>query len=699
MSERLCVVMPVYNEREAIGAVLKKWDAALSALGIDYEIRPYNDGSRDDSLQVMRGIAPSLKSVSVRDKPNGGHGNTILTGYREAASDGFDWVFQIDSDDEMGPERFNELWSRRNDFDFLVGIRGGRVQALPRKIISLVSRLCVRLFYGKSIWDVNTPYRLMRMSVFKEFFALIPMDTFAPNVILSGLAAVHNIRCFETRVPQHDRMTGEVSIKKWKLFKAACRSFWQTICFSLKNKCLGAIRYSDLSGAIISIVLCALMISTLDYVCFPWCDEVCTTDTAANICLHGVWNSYIWPYSYNPLHLQLLTAWVWVFGVSHMSVCSFGCFLALILFFVIQRVLIRRGFLGGVFENIFFAVLFWGAWRFGAIIRMGRIDILAAIFTVLTVDALMPIKDGVIHKGKLFLWSSFMMLSAVYPVPAVVVFGLMLFFTARGANMRKEIFRAGIVAFCGVLLAWLLSCGYYLYHGQLIRFLNSYFSFNSTLSGHVSASFADRCGKAYLYDIEALLLYVLSLVVILILPKVRNRIAFKYVLFAGFIPLVCVCAGRYTVYYSWLLFLPVLVLTSWIVHELAWKKTEIMVLIVLSCAIPVAYVYSNLETWEKRNAEKAQAEKYIEERLPYLQPGSDVQITNWNYYYPLVNARFKIWVEPKLIGWDGVRTPSDKFHAAAKRIKSDKIREMAIKIFERIERRYQVEPGEGCVKF
>ena len=235
MSERLCVVMPVYNEREAIGAVLEKWDAALSALGIDYEIRPYNDGSKDDSLQVMRRVASSLKSVSVRDKPNGGHGNTILTGYREAASDGFDWVFQIDSDDEMGPEKFNELWSRRNDFDFLVGIRDGRVQALPRKIISLVSRLCVRIFYGKSIWDVNTPYRLMRVSVFEEFFASIPLNTFAPNVILSGLAARHKIRCFETRVPQHDRTTGEVSIKKWKLLKAAIRSFWQTITFAIKG--------------------------------------------------------------------------------------------------------------------------------------------------------------------------------------------------------------------------------------------------------------------------------------------------------------------------------------------------------------------------------------------------------------------------------------------------------------------------------
>lgn len=239
MSDRLCVVMPVYNEQEAIGPVLEKWDAALKALGIDYEIRPYNDGSRDASLAVMRQTARRLgPQICVRDKANGGHGHTILTGYREAAADGFDWIFQIDSDDEMGPEKFGELWSRRNGYDFLIGIRDGRKQALPRKIVSFVSRLCVRIFYGKSVWDVNAPYRLMRVAAFKDWYGRIPLTTFAPNVILSGLAARGSLRCFETRVPQHDRTTGEVSIKKWKLLKAAARSFAQTIVVGVQDASL-----------------------------------------------------------------------------------------------------------------------------------------------------------------------------------------------------------------------------------------------------------------------------------------------------------------------------------------------------------------------------------------------------------------------------------------------------------------------------
>ena len=145
--DRLCVVMPVYNEQEAIGPVLRKWDSMLKGIGVDYEIRPYNDGSRDDSLSAMRKVAESLDRVNVRDKPNGGHGNTILTGYRDAATDGFDWIFQVDYDDEMGPEKFGELWSKRDEYDFLVGTRDGRRQAWPRKIISLVSRLINKIWW------------------------------------------------------------------------------------------------------------------------------------------------------------------------------------------------------------------------------------------------------------------------------------------------------------------------------------------------------------------------------------------------------------------------------------------------------------------------------------------------------------------------------------------------------------------------
>ena len=232
--DKLAIVMPIYNEEKAIGGVLDKWVKSMEQLGISYEINAYNDGSRDESLKVLQAKALEYSGkIIVHNKTNSGHGPTILLGYKEAAESDYDWVFQIDSDDEMGPENFQELWNNRNEYDFLVGKRDGRKQALPRKIISAVSRLCVRFFYGKSVWDVNTPYRLMRVSIFRNVWNNIPPDTFAPNVIISGIAARKKMRCYETCVKQRERQTGEVSIKRLKLFKAAVKSFWQTIKYSI----------------------------------------------------------------------------------------------------------------------------------------------------------------------------------------------------------------------------------------------------------------------------------------------------------------------------------------------------------------------------------------------------------------------------------------------------------------------------------
>ena len=229
----LALIMPVYNEEEAISGVVEEWLTALEETGADFEIHVYNDGSRDSTLEKLERDFGANRRVVIHDKENSGHGPTILLGYRE----NFDkaWLFQTDSDGEMPASHFQQLWNERERYDFLVGKRDGRFQPLPRKVISLVSRTLVRFLYRKSVWDVNTPYRLMRVENLKDVILSIPEDTFAPNVIISGMVGVKNLKVKEVPVPHQDRQTGEVSIKKWKLLKAAVRSFRQTIAYRMKR--------------------------------------------------------------------------------------------------------------------------------------------------------------------------------------------------------------------------------------------------------------------------------------------------------------------------------------------------------------------------------------------------------------------------------------------------------------------------------
>jgi dolichol-phosphate mannosyltransferase len=170
----------------------------------------------------------------VISKENSGHGPTILHGYRLAV-DQAEWVFQTDSDDEMSPVHFARLWGERQQYSALFGYRAGRQQDFGRRLISAVSRQAVHLLFGPGIKDVNTPYRLMRSDVLGKIVAAIPADTFAPNILISGVLAASGLPVLNLPVAHEGRKSGVVSIVKWHLWKAAARSLFQTLVFSAKG--------------------------------------------------------------------------------------------------------------------------------------------------------------------------------------------------------------------------------------------------------------------------------------------------------------------------------------------------------------------------------------------------------------------------------------------------------------------------------
>ena len=228
----LSVVMPVYNEAGIISEVINRWVKTLKKLDIGFQMHAYNDGSKDNTLRILNILAQENKDLIVHDKLNSGHGPTILQAYRENSD--AEWIFQTDSDDEIGPEQFEELWRNRDNYDFLIGRRVRSQQPFARKLISIASRLIVRIFYGSKVYDVNSPFRLMRCKAFKNLFLLLPENMFAPNVVISGMVSLYNLRAYEIPVQQKGRTTGEVSIKKLKLVKAALKSLLQTITFRFK---------------------------------------------------------------------------------------------------------------------------------------------------------------------------------------------------------------------------------------------------------------------------------------------------------------------------------------------------------------------------------------------------------------------------------------------------------------------------------
>lgn len=227
MKHELVVVMPVYNEEACICQVVDSWSEALKSLGIDYFMLVINDGSSDATAERLS-IYRENKNIKVISKTNSGHGPTVLNGYQQAVHLA-EWVFQTDSDDEMSPIHFKRLWNERIKYSAVFGYRSGRQQGTGRKLISLVSRLAVRLLFGSGITDVNTPYRLIRSDVLMRAIRNIPDDTFAPNILVSGSLITSGEPILNMPVPHEGRKSGVASIVRWRLWQAAIRSMLQTI--------------------------------------------------------------------------------------------------------------------------------------------------------------------------------------------------------------------------------------------------------------------------------------------------------------------------------------------------------------------------------------------------------------------------------------------------------------------------------------
>ena len=227
----LAVIIPVYNEEGSIEKVINKWNNELLQTSINFKIHVYNDGSKDKTLHILNRLKVCNKNLIVHNKQNSGHGPTILQGYCENSY--AEWIFQADSDDEIEPEAFHKFWVCRDKYEIIIGRRTERNSPLSRTIISYTARFLTSILYGMSVFDVNCPYRLIKTSSFKDCFSSIPKSTFAPNVIVSGYAAWQRLRTAEIEVLFKPRATGEVSIKRLKLFKAAVVSGWQVVAYRL----------------------------------------------------------------------------------------------------------------------------------------------------------------------------------------------------------------------------------------------------------------------------------------------------------------------------------------------------------------------------------------------------------------------------------------------------------------------------------
>ena len=95
--KKVSVVIPVFNEQESLPELIRRTSAACEKLGKDYEILLIDDGSSDNSAQLMMNAsqAPNSHIVSILLNRNYGQHSAIMAGFSHVTGD---LIITLDAD-------------------------------------------------------------------------------------------------------------------------------------------------------------------------------------------------------------------------------------------------------------------------------------------------------------------------------------------------------------------------------------------------------------------------------------------------------------------------------------------------------------------------------------------------------------------------------------------------------------------------
>lgn len=235
--DKLYVVIPAYNERETIKDVINEWYPVVEKTGSESRLVIINDGSKDDTYDIMKEFAKDKPQFIPLTKENGGHGATILYGYNYAINEGADYIFQTDSDGQTLPEEFWQFWNLRNEYDMVIGNRNNRQDGFSRVVVTKTLKLVIKLCFGVTVTDANTPFRLMKVKTLQENLKLVPENFNLSNVIISVIYAKKNFAVKYIPITFRPRQGGVNSINLRKITKIGIQAIkdFNTINKTLKK--------------------------------------------------------------------------------------------------------------------------------------------------------------------------------------------------------------------------------------------------------------------------------------------------------------------------------------------------------------------------------------------------------------------------------------------------------------------------------
>ena len=164
-SKVIDIVLPAHNEGDGIGEVLREFHAVSSAAGISVHFVVCEDGSTDNTVEVVEALADDLPITLLTSKERKGYSRAVVDGLRETTAD---LVGFIDSDGQCDPRDLANLLGRLPGNDLVIGYRVPRNDALYRRVMSRSFKFVYERLFPVRLPDPSCPYMVIRRAALSE---------------------------------------------------------------------------------------------------------------------------------------------------------------------------------------------------------------------------------------------------------------------------------------------------------------------------------------------------------------------------------------------------------------------------------------------------------------------------------------------------------------------------------------------------
>lgn len=211
----LSVIIPCYNESKCLKHNIE--DIVIpyfNNLNIDYEIILVNDGSSDNTKEIMKEIKGAI-NVSYDD--NHGKGYAIRQGILVSKGE---YILFMDTDLSTDLSAVHSVLDNINKYDFIVGSRHLKDSVIPQKqppirqFIGWVCRKLVNISFGFHLKDTQCGFKAIKGDIAREMSLKTIVDRFAFDVEYLYYAKLHKYSILEIPVTWINDESSTVKIGK-----------------------------------------------------------------------------------------------------------------------------------------------------------------------------------------------------------------------------------------------------------------------------------------------------------------------------------------------------------------------------------------------------------------------------------------------------------------------------------------------------